>query len=406
MDLSPWEKKTVTLEWAGLKLPFRVAQELFSSHEIDQGTKLLLRSLDLAALPADPVVLDFGCGYGPLGLAVKARTPTAKVVLIDRDALAVAFAALNAHELRFPDVEVHGGLDFGNAHAPDGYDLILWNVPGKAGEPVLRGLIDDIPRALRPGGLLALVVVIPLANALMDALSVHSALTLIAHERHTAHTVLHARRTADGANARPLPDTFERGLFDRPVEQLEWNGVPYTLRPVIGLPEYDGPNFVSAIQMEMIDAFAVDRPIVRLVLDGVGQGHGSIRAAHRLAPESIRLVDRDLLALLTTARNLAANGVPVERIQLDHVPLLDAPTNGLSHADLIITRLDSQLSPERLAVQHSRLRDALRPGGSAIVAGPSTSVSRLLRVVAKEGDFKPRSRTRRSGASAASMTMR
>lgn len=406
MDLSPWEKKTVTLEWAGLKLPFRVAQELFSSHEIDQGTKLLLRSLDLAALPADPVVLDFGCGYGPLGLAVKARTPTAKVVLIDRDALAVAFAALNARELRFPDVEAHGGLDFGNAHAPDGYDLILWNVPGKAGEPVLRGLIDDIPRALRPGGLLALVVVIPLANALMDAISAHSALTLIANERHTAHTVLHARRTADGANARPLPDTFERGLFDRPVEQLEWNGVPYTLRPVIGLPEYDGPNFVSAIQMEMIDAFAVDRPIVRLVLDGVGQGHGSIRAAHRLAPESIRLVDRDLLALLTTARNLAANGVPVERIQLDHVPLLDAPTNGLSRADLIVTRLDSQLSLERLAVQHSRLRGALRQGGSAIVAGPSTSVSRLLRVVAKEGDFKPRSRTRRSGASAASMTMR
>jgi len=406
MDLSPWEKKTVTLEWAGLKLPFRVAQELFSSHEIDQGTKLLLRSLDLAALPADSVVLDFGCGYGPLGLAVKARTPTAKVVLIDRDALAVAFAALNARELRLPDVEAHGGLDFGNAHAPDGYDLILWNVPGKAGEPVLRGLIDDIPRALRPGGLLALVVVIPLANALMDALSMHSALTLIANERHTAHTVLHARRTADGANARPLPDTFERGLFDRPVEQLVWNGVPYTLRPVIGLPEYDGPNFVSAIQMEMIDAFAVDRPIVRLVLDGVGQGHGSIRAAHRLAPESIRLVDRDLLALLTTARNLAANGVPVERIQLNHVPLLDAPRNGLSHADLIVTRLDSQLSLERLAVQHSRLRGALRQGGSAIVAGPSTSVSRLLRVVAKERDFKPRSRTRRSGASAASMTMR
>src|SRR5215211_6528045 len=75
MDLSPWEKKTVTLEWAGLKLPFRVAQELFSSHEIDQGTKLLLRPLDHSALPADPVVLDFGCGYGPLGLAVKARTP-------------------------------------------------------------------------------------------------------------------------------------------------------------------------------------------------------------------------------------------------------------------------------------------------------------------------------------------
>ncbi len=409
MDLSAWEKKRVTLNWEGTNLSFHVAQDLFSSHEIDQGTKLLLRSLDLAALPPRPVVLDFGCGYGPLGLALKARFPSARVVLIDRDALAVEFAAWNARDIAVgydtSEVVVHGGLDFGSPYAPDGYDGILWNVPGKAGEAVLRGLIADVPHALKPDGLIALVVVNPLAAMVRDAIGVYQDLEVTHEGRHTAHTVLHARRGAVGMRTWPRPSAFERGVFDRLPETLAQSGLPYKRQPVIGLPEFDAPDFTSAAIMEMLQTSEWrSRGIALLLMEGIGQGHTTLLAAQTLVPKSIALVDRDLLALNATERNLAANGLPGSVIHSEHAPSLASSRIERVGADLIVVRLEAQLSPARLAAEHGEILAALVPGGTLIVGGPSTSVSRFLRVANKGNAVRERSRTRGKGASAAMLT--
>ena len=60
----------------GIDLEFDVAQTLFSGHEIDQGSALLLRSLDVAT-PAR--VLDLGCGYGVLGITLARLFPDSAV---------------------------------------------------------------------------------------------------------------------------------------------------------------------------------------------------------------------------------------------------------------------------------------------------------------------------------------
>lgn len=411
MDLDLWQKKTVTLDWAGLRLPFHVAQELFSSHDIDQGTKLLLRSLDLSALPHEPVVLDFGCGYGPLGLALKARLPSSRVVLIDRDALAVAFTEWNARELGFApgadDLVPHGGLDFASALAPNGYDLILWNVPGKAGEQVLKGLSGDLSHALRPGGMVALVVVNPLADTMRAALQPQTVLTVTDDEQHTAHTVLHAHRDDSGSRDWPRPLAFCRGVFDRPSVELDWRGLTYSFQPVIGLPEYDGPSLVSGLMMEALSSVAEDGPRVDLLLaQGVGQGHATVLAAKMLGPERTMLIDHDLLALEATRRNLTANGVPLGHVGPEHAPLMHKHLTSMSTADLILCRLDAQLSPEQLSVQHERLVDMLTPGGTVIISGPSTSASRFLAVATKAGKLRQRARKRRGGASVATLSRR
>jgi hypothetical protein len=82
-------KKIVELHIAGTALRFRVAQDLFSSHEVDEGTRLLLRSLTGSDAPAFRRVLDLGCGYGPVGLTLKKLDERRTVHLVDRDALAV-----------------------------------------------------------------------------------------------------------------------------------------------------------------------------------------------------------------------------------------------------------------------------------------------------------------------------
>jgi 16S rRNA (guanine1207-N2)-methyltransferase len=401
MDLSAWEKKTVTLDWAGLKLPLRVAQELFSSHDVDQGTKLLLRSLDPESWPDEPVVLDFGCGYGPLGLAVKARVSGARVVLIDRDALAVAFASWNARELGLTaGAVIHGGLDFRSPHAPDGYDLILWNVPGKAGEPVLHGLVADVPHAMRPGGLLALVVVNPLADVIRDTVASHQSLSVTHDQQHTAHTVMHVRQEVHGERQWPRPPAFDRGVFDRPEEEPTRHGDFYLLKSVFGLPEYDVLDYTSALLMETLDSWVADGSRVdQLLIQNVGQGHAAIHAARRLEPDRSVLVDRDLLALQATRRNLTTNEVLCSNIHIVHSPVLEASQDDEHRADFILARLESQLSSPQVNLLHSRFLAALATAGTLIVSGPSTSVSRFLATSSKAGQLRPQTRRRRSGAS-------
>ena len=69
-DCDPYYKKEVTLRIGGRGLVFRVSQTLFSSFGIDAGTELLLRTLHREGGKFRKV-LDLGCGYGPIGIALK-----------------------------------------------------------------------------------------------------------------------------------------------------------------------------------------------------------------------------------------------------------------------------------------------------------------------------------------------
>ncbi|MBA2759906.1 MAG: methyltransferase, partial [Chloroflexia bacterium] len=68
-------KKQVSLHWGALHLELDVAQDLFSSHQVDRGSKMLLSSLESVALPEHGEAVDFGCGYGVLGIAWQAVHP-------------------------------------------------------------------------------------------------------------------------------------------------------------------------------------------------------------------------------------------------------------------------------------------------------------------------------------------
>lgn len=91
MPPDPYFKKEVSLHCAGQDLRFRVAQDLFSSFEVDSGSRLLLRFLADADISKVRKVLDLGCGYGVIGLALKAAYRSGSVQMVDRDALAVEY---------------------------------------------------------------------------------------------------------------------------------------------------------------------------------------------------------------------------------------------------------------------------------------------------------------------------
>ena len=155
----PHYKKTVTLDIGGLSLRFRVSQTLFSSQGIDAGTELLLRALHRTGRQPQKV-LDLGCGYGPIGVALKGLHPNAALHMVDRDALAVRYAAQNALLNGIDDALAYPSIGFDDVGDRD-FDLIAANIPGKAGETVIASWLREAPLFLRAQGQVAVVVVSP-----------------------------------------------------------------------------------------------------------------------------------------------------------------------------------------------------------------------------------------------------
>jgi 16S rRNA (guanine1207-N2)-methyltransferase len=396
-DLAHWYKKDVTLDWGGQHLTFAVSQSLFSSHAVDAGSRLLLRSLDPDALPATGHAVDFGCGYGVLGLALKAARPRWRVELIDRDALAVAFSAWNARRLGWEgDGEVvvrHGlGLETASEH---GIDLLLWNVPGKAGQPVIQALLHDAISALASGGLLAMVIVNPLANMVRQVVDAVPDCAVEFDRASSAHTVLHVRRR--GGRARLPGSPFERGVFDRPDAAFHWRDTRYALTPVIGLPEYDSRDHATDCVLEALAE--IGSPLRNLVVHGAGQGHVAVLGYLAFGVEHLELIDRDVLALAATRRAVMGAGMAAGAVTV-HARVDLGADRDLPEGSVVVVMLPDQQTP---AVTAALIRDLSASGVGPVelvVGGGSTSITRLLGAARHERGWRPGARRRRHGASA------
>lgn len=87
------EPTTIRASVAGTDVVLRTAPSLFSPRGLDAGTAALMASAELG--PQD-LVCDLGCGYGPVGIWAAKRIGASRVVMIDKDPLAVATARVNA----------------------------------------------------------------------------------------------------------------------------------------------------------------------------------------------------------------------------------------------------------------------------------------------------------------------
>lgn len=121
---------------------------LFSPTEIDAGTRLLLETLDPAP---DDDCLDLGCGYGPIGCYLAWRAPQGRTLMVDRDFVAVEYAARNVALNGLANAEAclsNGLAQVGERR----FDLIASNLPAKVGRELYRIFVEDAWSHLRPGG--------------------------------------------------------------------------------------------------------------------------------------------------------------------------------------------------------------------------------------------------------------
>lgn len=141
------------VELQGRVMQVRTASGVFSGERLDPGTAVLLRHV--GPLPASGHVLDLGCGWGPLALAMAAASPGATVWAVDVNERARDLTASNARDNGLTNVRVR---------APDGVDAdvelaAIWsNPPIRVGKDALHALLLTWLPRLAPGGRAELVV--------------------------------------------------------------------------------------------------------------------------------------------------------------------------------------------------------------------------------------------------------
>jgi 16S rRNA G1207 methylase RsmC len=152
--VSAFARTPVTVRAWGHRLELTSGAGVFSHGRLDPGTAVLFRETT-PPLAAD-TLLDLGCGYGAVALALATAVPRARVWAVDINQRALLLTRENAAALGRSEAVVAATPD----EVPDGlsFDEIWSNPPIRVGKQALHDLLLRWLPRLTPGGRAVLVV--------------------------------------------------------------------------------------------------------------------------------------------------------------------------------------------------------------------------------------------------------
>jgi 16S rRNA (guanine1207-N2)-methyltransferase len=127
---------------------------IFSKREVDYGTNFLLKSLVVSDKVKD--VLDVGCGYGPIGIAMAMEHPGVSVDMIDVNERAIALCKRNIEDNRLSNA--HAFVSNLYQNITKNYDIIVTNPPIRAGKSIIYEIFSQAFDHLNDGGELWVVI--------------------------------------------------------------------------------------------------------------------------------------------------------------------------------------------------------------------------------------------------------
>ena len=136
----------------GEEFEFITDNGVFSKKGLDFGTRSLLENLDITKISGK--VLDFGCGYGPIGIYIS-RMTNAKVHMIDVNRRSLELARRNVN-LNHVNVEVYESNIYENVN--ETFDYIVSNPPIRVGKKILYEILFKAYNYLKEKGELWIVV--------------------------------------------------------------------------------------------------------------------------------------------------------------------------------------------------------------------------------------------------------
>jgi 16S rRNA G1207 methylase RsmC len=336
-----------------------------------------------------------GCGYGPIGLMLKSLYRDSVVHMVDRDALAVAYSRQNAELNKLEGVNCYGSLGYDDVSSQD-FDLIVSNIPGKAGLPVITCLLREAGWFLSTNGLAAVVVVSPLDEVVAGILEDTPGIEIIHKRSRAGYAVFHYRFTGETHAPVMKESALERDVYHRKDVTMRLTDLEYTVATAYSLPEFDTLSYATGLLARALHNI-MDSNIIHAAVLNPGQGHIPVMLWKIAKPDNLFLVDRDLLALRISRLNLMNNKCPADQINLLHQVGIDIGDK--EKVDLFIGVLREE---EKQNVTFQALDTMIRklnPGGMIILAASSTPITRVVSYVESQGLVRIKGRERWKGHS-------
>jgi len=144
------DEQKITIKINNQIFTFITDNGVFSKKGLDFGTRTLLENIP--TLTGD--ILDFGCGYGPIGIYIK-KNNNCNVDMIDINKRSLKLALKNS-ELNNVDVNIFESNIYSKITKK--YDYIISNPPIRVGKEILYKILFQAKEYLKESGELWIVV--------------------------------------------------------------------------------------------------------------------------------------------------------------------------------------------------------------------------------------------------------
>ncbi|MDA1197176.1 MAG: methyltransferase [Nanoarchaeota archaeon] len=131
----------------GQRLEFTSASGMFSIGKVDMGSRVLIEE---SSVEGGMKILDYGCGWGVVGIALAKAFISSTVEMIDVNQRALKHSKMNIRRNNVSNCSIVGT-------ATGDYDTILFNPPQKVGKLGCFEMIANCQTLLKKGGSLQLV---------------------------------------------------------------------------------------------------------------------------------------------------------------------------------------------------------------------------------------------------------
>ena len=146
------DEKQVIYEVMGNEFRCITDAGVFSRDGLDMGTRIMLEAMP----EINGRVLDLGCGWGPVGLAVGKKYPETEIVMTDINLRAVETAEKNLKANGVKNAKAIQGDGYENVEGK--FDFILLNPPIRTGKDVIYGMFSGAREYLSESGALYIVI--------------------------------------------------------------------------------------------------------------------------------------------------------------------------------------------------------------------------------------------------------
>lgn len=272
---------------------FQSAGGLFSRERIAESTRLLIEKID--PKPGDRI-LDYGCGYGAVGIALAGSAPGLEIQMVDSDIRAARLAQRNVRANA-----VHGAhvvLDHTLNRFRNGYfNIVALNPPIEEGTETIFEMIERAQPKLRHGAGFYLVAKVGRgAKSYMRKLNEIIGPAKVV-TRSGGYWVMRAVRSPIAP-----PDAVDLSKYEHTVEAL-LRGRRYRFATRAGIFPRNCVDSGARLLLETVDV----RPRHSVIDVWCGYGAIGIVAAHLASVGRIVMVDTNARAVEYAERNIRSH---------------------------------------------------------------------------------------------------